>query len=156
MIYTEQTVRAMQIAYDAHHGQTDKGGVPYIFHPIHLAEQMQDEETTTAALLHDVVEDTPYTLKKLASAGISATVLEAVKLLTHEEGVAYMEYVERLSHNRIARAVKCADLRHNSDRTRLTDCGENTEKRLKKYKKALKLLEKCAEEETSHTGHRKV
>ena len=62
MIYTPQTNKAMTIAYNAHHGQLDKSGVPYIFHPFHVAEQMTTEATTVTALLHDVVEDTKYTL----------------------------------------------------------------------------------------------
>ena len=66
MIYTEKTKRAMQIAYEAHHGQLDKSGVPYIYHPIHLAEQMDTETETIVALLHDVVEDTPVTMEDLS------------------------------------------------------------------------------------------
>ena len=66
MIYTELTCRAMNIAYDAHHGQKDVNGVPYIFHPYHIAEQMPDETTTCVALLHDVVEDTDITMEELA------------------------------------------------------------------------------------------
>ena len=64
MIYTPLTQAAMNMAYRAHHGQSDKAGVPYIFHPIHLAEQMTDEATTCAALLHDVLEDTMYSRRK--------------------------------------------------------------------------------------------
>ena len=66
MIYTPLTMKAMKIAYDAHHGQVDKSGVPYIFHPCHLAEQMTDEVSTCVALLHDVAEDTDVTLEQLA------------------------------------------------------------------------------------------
>ena len=62
MIYTELTVKAMKLAYAAHQGQTDKCGVPYVFHPLHLAEQMNDEYSVCAALLHDTVEDTDITL----------------------------------------------------------------------------------------------
>ena len=66
MIYTELTIKAMNLAYNAHQGQFDKGGVPYIFHPIHLAESMDDEISTCVALLHDTVEDTDVTLEQLA------------------------------------------------------------------------------------------
>ena len=78
MIYTEMTRKAMKLAYDAHQGQTDKSGVPYIFHPIHLAEQMQEEDTAVCALLHDVVEDTPYTLADLADMGFPREVTDAL------------------------------------------------------------------------------
>ena len=88
MIYTELTIRAMNLAYTAHHGQFDKGGVPYIFHPIHLAEQMEDELSCCAALLHDVAEDTDITLEDLA-AEFPPEVVGAVRLLTHEEGIPF-------------------------------------------------------------------
>ena len=86
MIYTELTIRAMNLAYASHHGQFDKGGVPYIFHPIHLAEQMDDEISTCVALLHDTVEDTAVTLEQLAKEFPKEGV-EAVRLLTHGEDV---------------------------------------------------------------------
>jgi len=117
MIYTPLTIRAMQIAYDAHHGQTDKAGVPYVFHPLHLAEAMEDEICCCAALLHDVVEDTAVTLEDLAAV-FPPEVVEAVALLTHEEGTDYFDYVRRIRSNPIARTVKLADLQHNSDATR--------------------------------------
>ena len=89
MIYTQLTNKAMQIAYRAHHGQTDRSGVPYVFHPFHLAEQMETEETTVAALLHDVAEDTELTLDDLREMGIPEWVLEALALLTHDPAVPY-------------------------------------------------------------------
>lgn len=141
MIYTKWTKKAMKLAYAAHHGQTDKTGVPYIFHPMHLAEQMKDEATTVAALLHDVVEDTTYTLDDLREAGFSPAVLDALALLTHNKDVPYLEYVEAISHNPVAAAVKRADLRHNSDLTRLDCVDERAMERLSKYQRALRLLE---------------
>ena len=78
MIYTQLTCEAMKIAYNAHHGQVDKGGIPYIFHPYHLAEQMPDEYTTCVALLHDVVEDTDVTLEMLRDS-FPEEVVEAVE-----------------------------------------------------------------------------
>ena len=122
MIYTELTKKAMKIAYDAHHGQLDKGGLPYVFHPWHLAEQMDDEISTIAALLHDVVEDTDWTLEQLEAEGFPPESMEALGLLTHPEGQPYMEYVAGLRHNSVAVKVKLADLRHNSDFTRLSAC----------------------------------
>ena len=141
MIYTSLTCRAMQIAYKAHHGQFDKSGIPYIYHPIHLAEQMTDERTTVAALLHDVMEDTEYTLNDLRQMGFPEDVLAALVLLTHDDAEGYLDYVKRIKDNPIARAVKLADLRHNSDLTRLDSVDEKALARVEKYRAAIRLLE---------------
>ena len=117
MIYTPLTIKAMNIAYTAHHGQVDKAGVPYVFHPLHLAEQMKDEFSCCAALLHDVVEDTDVTLEQLAE-DFPAEVVEAVRLLTHDPDTDYFDYVQRIKGHPIAMAVKLADLAHNSDASR--------------------------------------
>ena len=140
MIYTELTVLAMQITYEAHHGQKDKCGVPYVFHPFHLAEQMETEDTVVAALLHDVVEDTDYTFEDLVSMGFSEEVIKALRLLTHDDATPYMEYVAAVKSNPIAKAVKIADLKHNSDTTRLEVIDERAAKRVEKYASALALL----------------
>ena len=140
MIYTEMTNKAMVLAYEAHQGQYDKSGLPYVFHPFHLAEQVDTEEAVTAALLHDVVEDTDYTLEDLRSMGFPDTVTDALALLTHDPSVPYMEYVERLKSNPIARSVKLADLTHNSDLSRLPVVTEKGLERVEKYRKAIKLL----------------
>ena len=140
MIYTPLTNRAMRIAYDAHHGQTDKAGAPYVFHPFHLAEQMPDEASCCAALLHDVVEDTDVTLDAIA-AEFPPEVVEAVRLLTHEKGTDYLEYVRALKGNPIARTVKLADLAHNSDESRWPDASP--EQRVyfrEKYRRAREVL----------------
>lgn len=140
MIYTDQTRKAMQIAYRAHHGQTDKSGVPYLYHPIHLAEQMNDEVTVTAALLHDVLEDSPMTAAELRAAGISPQAVDAVVLLTRQAEMPYLDYVERIRSNPIARAVKCADLRHNCDPSRLPNPPEGWREKRDLYRKALEIL----------------
>ena len=140
MIYTEMTKRAMRLMFDAHREQVDKSGLPYVFHPFHLAEQMPDEDTTVTALLHDVVEDTDYTLKDLRAMGFGQAVLDALALLTHDEAVPYMDYVAAIRGNPVARAVKLADLRHNSDLTRLDNVDEKALQRVEKYKKAIALL----------------
>lgn len=140
MIYTPLTNEAMKIAYDAHHGQVDKSGIPYIFHPIHLAEQTTDEYTTCVALLHDVVEDTDVTLEMLAKT-FPKEVVDAVALMTHDNGTDYLQYIARIKENPIARAVKLADLIHNSDKTRLPDGDEKALKRWEdKYSKAFEIL----------------
>ena len=141
MLYTELTKKAIRFAYQAHMGQTDKCGLPYIFHPYHLAEQMDTEETVAAAMLHDVVEDTDCTLEDLKTAGFPQSVLDAVALLTHDEAVPYMDYVAQIKSNPIAKAVKLADLAHNSDLTRLDTVREKDLARVEKYKKARALLE---------------
>ena len=117
MIYTELTIKAMNIAYAAHHGQVDKAGVPYVFHPFHLAETMDDEFSCCAALLHDTVEDTDVTLEQLAEE-FPAEVVEAVRLLTHAPETNYHDYVRAIRGNPIAVKVKLADLAHNSDESR--------------------------------------
>lgn len=117
MVYTPLTIKAMGLAYDAHHGQLDKAGVPYIFHPLHLAEQMEDEYSCCAALLHDTVEDTQITLEILAGL-FPAEVVEAVRLLTHDPDTDYFDYVRKIRGNAIAMQVKLADLAHNSDASR--------------------------------------
>lgn len=141
MVYTPLTKKAMTIAYHAHHGKLDIAGLPYIFHPLHLAEQMQTEEQTATALLHDVVEDAGVTIEQLRAQGISEPVLEAVRLLTHAEGVEYMDYVAALKPNPIAKTVKLADLAHNSDLSRLDSVSEKDLVRIEKYRKAKELLE---------------
>lgn len=144
MIYTILTNKAMKIAYDAHHGQLDCNGVPYIFHPYHLAEQMSDEITVCVALLHDVVEDTDITIEQLESE-FPKEVTEAVKLLTHDDNTDYFEYVRAIKSNPVAKAVKMADLMHNSNQSRITDCNAVSAEKLEywqeKYTKALRILE---------------
>lgn len=150
MIYTSLTKRAMRVAYDAHHGQVDKAGTPYVFHPIHLAEQMEDEVSTCVALLHDVVEDGPVTMEELERTFPSA-VTRPLRLLTHEEGTGYLAYICEIAKDPIARAVKLADLAHNADETRLEDVGPDALRRREKYAKARAILEeagRCASQET--------
>ncbi len=140
MIYTQSTKKALKLCFEAHKDQLDKSGLPYVFHPFHLAEQMTDEETTVVALLHDVIEDTHYTLEDLRQMGFSQPVLTAIALMTHDDRVPYMEYVSQIKSNPIARAVKQADLKHNSDLSRLDTVDEKALERVEKYQKALELL----------------
>lgn len=142
MIYTEMTKKALKLCFEAHKEQSDKSGIPYVFHPFHLAEQMQDEESTIVALLHDVIEDTEYTLEDLRKMGFGDSVLAAIDLMTHEDGVPYMDYVEKIKTDPIARTVKLADLRHNSDMTRLDVVTPRDQERAEKYLAAINLLEK--------------
>ena len=139
MIYTPLTKKAMCLAYRAHHGQLDYNGVPYIFHPIHLAESMDDEFSCCVALLHDVVEDTDVTLDEL-KAIFPPEVTDAVAL--HED-VDYFDYVRTIKNNPIARKVKLADLAHNRDQSRCVGSGLSEERKAAwrlKYEKATKIL----------------
>jgi (p)ppGpp synthase/HD superfamily hydrolase len=140
MIYTNLTRKAIMVAYKAHEGQMDRAGLPYILHPIHVAEQMKDEDTCVVALLHDVIEDTDITLEDLRAYGFTEAQIEGVRIMTHEEGVEYFDYIRTVKTNPLALAVKLEDLKHNSDETRIIDMTDKDIKRLEKYKKALKIL----------------
>ena len=141
MIYTDKTKKAMKLAFKAHEGQLDKSGIPYIHHPLHLAEQMQDEDATAAALLHDVIEDTGYTFRDLEEMDFGDAVMDALRLLTHDDSVPYLDYVRAIKGNRIAREVKLADLAHNSDLTRLDhEPSEADLARVSKYRHAKAIL----------------
>lgn len=139
MINTNLTRKAMVIAYNAHLNQVDKAKVPYIYHPIHLAEQMDTELECIVALLHDVVEDTNITFENLALT-FPMEVIGTLKILTHDKSVDYMDYIKKIKENKIATKVKIADLRHNSDLTRLDNITKKDEERILKYKKALAYL----------------
>lgn len=141
MIYTPLTNKALVLCFAAHKDQTDKSGIPYVFHPFHLAEQMDSELTTVVALLHDVVEDSEYTLADLTDMGFPAEVTDAVALMTHAEGVPYLDYVAKIKENPIARKVKLADLQHNSDLSRLDRVDATALARVEKYATAIRLLE---------------
>ena len=140
MIYTDMTKKAMKLCFEAHKEQVDKSGMPYVFHPLNLAEQMHDEKTTIVALLHDVIEDTDYTFEDLRAGGFNNEIIEALRLMTHDDSVPYMEYVTAIKSNPIASAVKLADLEHNSDLSRLDVIDEKALKRKEKYATAIALL----------------
>lgn len=132
--------KAMSIAIEAHNGQKDKGGSPYILHPLTVASKQETEACIIAAMLHDVVEDSKYTLEDLRLAGFPPDVCEAVDLLTHKPGEDYFSYINRIKTNEIAKRVKIQDLFHNSDTTRLPAVTEKDAARLEKYQKALSIL----------------
>lgn len=142
MIYTEMTKKAMKICFEAHKDQKDKGGLPYVFHPFHVAESMIDEDSTVVALLHNVVEDSDYTIDDLKEMGFNDEVLEALWLLTHKEGEDYYRYIKRVRRNELAKFVKLADLKHNSDLSRLDYQPDNEDlNRYAKYKTSIYMLE---------------
>lgn len=141
MIYTNLTKKALKISFNAHKNQVDKTGVPYIFHPFHLAEQMDDEASVCVALLHDVIEDTDYTFDDLEKEGFTKEIIDAIKLLTHDSNVPYLDYVNMIKENSIATKVKLADLKHNSDLSRLDLSVDKIPPKLDLYLEAIKILE---------------
>lgn len=142
MIYTDMTKKSMTIAHYAHNNQVDKGGVPYVFHPYHLAEQMDSEGAVIVALLHDVAEDTVWTIEDIDKQGFPKDVIDALKILTHSEDIDYLEYIRQIKNsiNPYVKPVKIADLRHNSDLSRVEDIDEKTVRRIEKYKEAIEIL----------------
>lgn len=147
MIYTPATRLALQIAEEAHRGQTDSAGFPYILHPILVAEQQKSEMAVVAALLHDVCEDCGISPEELLERGVPGEAVEAVRLLTHREGVPYLDYIRAMRGNKIAVAVKLADLDMNLEPARLEMCPEERKERLEKkgdiYRQALRILVSC-------------
>ena len=144
MIYTEMTKKAIKVMFEKHKNQVDKAGMPYVLHPLWVAEQMNDEIRTTVALLHDIVEDTDMTFGQLLELGFPADVIECLKLLTHEPGVEYFEYIKKIATNEIATSVKMADLCHNSDLSRLNEITNKDLLRAEKYKNSLEYLSKTS------------
>lgn len=141
MIYTPLTKKALALCFQAHRDQVDKEGLPYVFHPFHLALEMQTEAEVCTALLHDVVEDGGCPLSQLTQAGFPPSVVAAVALLTHGDGVSYDDYIRRVAQDPLARKVKLADLAHNSHPGRLAGLDEATRRRLlDKYARAKALL----------------
>ena len=134
--------RAIQIAAEAHDGQVDKAGLPYILHPLTLllrAGDRVDEDTRIVAVLHDVLEDSDWTVDRLRDEGFSSTVLLSLELLTHEKGESYKDYIMRIQNGQyggIAQYIKKLDLEHNMELLRLAKVGELQDHdllRLKKY-----------------------
>lgn len=142
MLYTDLTKKALRISFNAHKDQVDKSGMPYVYHPFIVAEGVEDdgEYAVCAALLHDVVEDTDITFKDLQAEGFPKEVLDAIRLLTHDDSVPYFEYLDGIKDNPIAKAVKLSDLHHNMDIGRLDKIDDKALKRLEKYSKAMDIL----------------
>ena len=136
--------KAFLFGEEAHKGQFRKSGESYFNHPIATAIIViglgMDTDSIVSALLHDVVEDTEYTLQDIAGMGFSQQVLDALAMMTHDKAVPYMDYVERLKENPIAKTVKLADLRHNSDLSRLDTVDKKALARIEKYKQAIAKL----------------
>lgn len=137
---TTQTEIAKAIAIQAHESQVDKAGKPYIDHPAAVAAGVSGDVAKAVAWLHDVVEDTSITFDDLRAAGIASEVIDHLRLLTHDKSVPYMEYIAALKGDPVAREVKLADLRHNSDLSRLNVITAKDRERLAKYQQAIEVL----------------
>ena len=133
---------AIAIAAQAHKGQTDKAGASYILHPLRLMMQMKSEEAMIAAVLHDVVEDSNWTLGELREKGFSEAVLEAIECLTKRDGERYENFIERAGKNAIARQVKIADLEDNMNIRRIGQIQPKDLERLEKYHRSWVFLTK--------------
>ncbi|KXB70846.1 HD domain-containing protein [Peptoniphilus sp. DNF00840] len=131
-------LRAFFIAARAHKGQRDKGGKPYIFHPLNVSLNVKGKDEKIVALLHDVIEDTSYTIDDLKF--LTEDQREALLLLTHDKDKPYMTYIEAIKKNKIASRVKLADLDQNMKLKRLKTVTEKDLERLEKYKRAKDLL----------------
>lgn len=131
---------ALAIAKKAHAGQVDKEGVDYIQHPLYVASQVNTEQEKAVALLHDVIEDSDITAADLFASGLSNEVVTAVQILTKKKGQSYQEYLGKVKSNNLARVVKLADLKHNSDLSRLKSVTNTDYERVKKYKNAIYYL----------------
>lgn len=137
--------RAVAIAAEAHAGQLDKGGAPYVLHPLRLMLQMETVEERIVAVLHDVVEDSDWTLERLRGEGFSPAVVEGVGAVTRRENEEYEEFVLRAARNPIGRGVKLADLRDNCDLGRIASPSGKDHKRVAKYERAIARIEGQAE-----------
>lgn len=134
--------RAIEIAANAHATQVDKGGAPYILHPLRMMMKQTTEPAMIAAVLHDVVEDTPWTLERLRDEGFPEEVLDAVACLTKREGEDYADFITRAGANPIARAVKLADLEDNMDIRRIPQPTQKDFDRLVKYRRSWETLKR--------------
>ena len=132
--------RAIEIAAKEHAGDVDKSGAPYLLHPLRIMFTLSDPFERMAAVLHDVVEDTPVTLNELESEGFHADVIAAVDALTKRGGESRIEAATRAAANPIARVVKLADVTDNMDLGRISDPTDKDFERLKEYVKVKKLL----------------
>lgn len=132
--------KAFFIMLRAHIGQKDKSGKCYIFHPINVALGVKGVRVKTVALLHDVLEDSDlYSIKDFSF--LDEEQMEAILLLTHSANEEYFNYINKVKTNKIALAVKLADLRHNSNLKRLKTITEKDINRRNKYLKAIEILE---------------
>jgi (p)ppGpp synthase/HD superfamily hydrolase len=138
---THPLAHAIRIAAEAHEGQTDKAGQPYILHVLRVMFGCTSPEAQVAAALHDMVEDTDWTLDDLRREGFTETVVQTVDALTRREGEEYFEFAQRAAATPLGREVKRADLLDNMDIRRIANPSEKDWDRLKRYRKALDMID---------------
>lgn len=127
---------AIALALQAHRGQLDRAGQPYILHPLRVMMLVSGIEARIVAVLHDVVEDTPTTLDDLRALGYSEAIVTAVDHLTRRDDETYEQFIERIKPHPLARHVKLADLMDNMDLRRIDHLGEGDLERLRRYQAA--------------------
>ncbi len=132
--------KAIAIAVQAHAGQTDKAGMPYILHPLRVMMKMTSVTEMIVAVLHDVVEDSEWTIEQLRAEGFAEDVLAALDLLTKRTGEVYEAFIQRAKAHPLSCAVKLADLEDNMNAKRLRNVTEEDRERLEKYRRAWKDL----------------
>ena len=134
--------KAIEIAATAHAGQVDKGGRPYILHPLWVMDKVRHlgDDYMIVAVLHDVVEDSEWSFGDLIKEGFNQNVMYALSLLTHEPAVLYDDYIKAIATDSIAKAVKLRDLEHNTKITRLKGLRKKDFDRLEKYHRAYTYL----------------
>jgi len=135
-------IKAISIATYAHKNQVDKGGKPYIGHPLRIMKHMATDAARIVAVLHDVIEDSDYSLDDLVAVGFSEEIVQAVEVLTRQKGESYKNYLRRIQTNPIAITVKLADLQDNMDLTRLPTITEKDIERQKKYSRSSRYIKK--------------
>lgn len=134
--------RAIEIAASAHAGQVDKGGKPYILHPLWVMDKVRHlgEDCMIVAVLHDVIEDSEWNSEMLKKEGFNHTIVGALMELTLDPDESYDEYIKNIARNPIAKAVKLRDLEHNTKVTRLKGLRKKDFDRLEKYHRAYTYL----------------
>lgn len=132
---------AIEVATQAHKGQLDKGGNPYILHPQAVAAALDSTENKIVAYLHDVVEDTEITLEDLKEMGFTYRIVNSIRILTKSKDISYEDYLKSVKKDSNAWHVKMADIKHNMDISRIPEPTAKDFARIEKYKKALAFLE---------------
>jgi (p)ppGpp synthase/HD superfamily hydrolase len=133
--------RAITIAAEAHAGQVDKAGAPYVLHPLRMMLRMSSIDERIVAVLHDVCEDCPgWTFDRLRREGFSERIIDALQSVTKRDGETYEDFVRRAAANPIGRRVKLADLIDNSDLSRIAAPSERDSQRIEKYGRAIDLI----------------
>jgi (p)ppGpp synthase/HD superfamily hydrolase len=140
MIQSPTLEDAIQLAAKAHAGQLDKGNNPYILHPLRVMLALDDLPSRITGILHDVIEDTPYTLEDLSALGYPESILQALDCLSRRKEESYEEFILRIKENPLACKVKLADLRDNSDMSRIPNPTEKDRLRHAKYQRSIDTL----------------